>query len=418
MRITVVAAGSQGDIQPYLALAVGLKAEGYKVRFVANSNFANFVASYNLDFYPIQVDSLKVAQSPQGQAWFESDSVLKLLVTTNRVLRPVVHQILVDIWDACQQSDVIIYHSFALPYVYFIGKQLDIPCIPASIDPLTTRAHPALALNVNWSRSKAFNLFTHWLVDHFAWRMFLPVVRKTWKGKINISALNPYKQILKEGRLVLCGYSPEVVPRPADLPGHVAITGYWFLDLDPNWQPDPELVRFIQSGQPPIYVGFGSMGNPNNKQATANIVLKALAETGQRAVLGAGWSDLGIGQGLPNDVFLLKSIPHSWLFPQMAVNIHHAGPGTTAAALSAGVPNVVIPHFASQYFYANRVAQLGVGPKPIDRKKLSTEELTRAISTATTDRGMQERASTLGAQIRAEQGINQAVQAMRNYINK
>jgi UDP:flavonoid glycosyltransferase YjiC (YdhE family) len=312
---------------------------------------------------------------------------------------------------------VIIYHSFAMPYVYYLGKQLGIPCIPASIDPLTTRAHPALALNIQWDRSKAFNLFTHQLVDHFAWQVFWPVARKAWKGKISISSSNPYKQILMEKQLVLCGYSPSVVPRPADLPEQVVITGYWFLEPEPTWKPDPEIVRFIQSGRPPIYVGFGSMGNPNHKQQTANMVLQALAETEQRAVLGAGWGDLGTGQRLPNSVFLLKSIPHRWLFPQMAVNIHHAGPGTTAAALSAGMPSVVIPHFASQYFYANRVAKLGVGPAPIDRKKLSAKNLTTAISVAATDQGMQETAKALGAQIRSEDGIRQAIQAIRRYVN-
>lgn len=418
MHVTILAVGSTGDIQPYLALAVGLKNEGYTVRFVANSNFADFVTSYGVEFFPIQVDSFKISQSPQAQAWYESGSMLTLLLNTQRVLRPLIHRFLVDILEACQQTDLIIYHSFALPFVYFIGKELGIPCIPASIDPLPTRAHPALALNVNWSRSKAFNLFTHQLVDYFGWRVFLPVLRESWQGKVNISEVNPYRQLYKEQRLVLCAYSPTVVPRPTDLPEHVVITGYWFLDHHTDWRPPSDLVEFIQSGKPPIYIGFGSIGNPDERNHTTDLVLRALAETGQRAVLAAGWSEMGIGQKLPKDVFLLKSIPHSWLFPRMAAVIHHAGPGTTAAGLSAGIPNAAVPHFGSHFFYAKCIADLGAGPKPIDRKKLSFVRLSQAIETMTHDQCVKERASAIGAQIRAEDGINQAVHAIRQYLNE
>jgi UDP:flavonoid glycosyltransferase YjiC (YdhE family) len=177
-------------------------------------------------------------------------------------------------------------------------------------------------------------------------------------------------------------------------------------------------MTFLNSGQPSIYVGFGTMGNPADNPDTMNIVLKALAKTGQRAVLAAGWSGLGLGQQLPSNVFLLKSIPHRWLFPQMAAIVHHGGAGTTGTALSAGVPNIIIPHFGDQYFWGRRVAELGAGPEPIPRKKLSAERLALAISTATHDKAMQERAVTIGVQIRAEEGINHAIQVIRQYIDK
>jgi len=416
MRISVLAIGSQGDIQPYFALALGLKKEGYEVQFVANSNFADMASRYDLDFFPVQVDAYKVAQTREVREWFESGSTLKLLLTTRRVLKPLIPQFMADSLEACRKSDVIIYHSFAMPFVYYVGKYLGIPCIPASIDPLPTRVHPALALNVNWSRSQAFNLLTHQLVDHFVWQIFVPDLRKFWKGKIKDLTLNPYKQLFREEELVICGYSPTVVPRPDDLPKHIVLTGYWFLEPEPAFQPPPDLVEFIENGQRPIYVGFGSMGDPNKRNHTANMVLDALKETGQRAVLGAGWSEMGTGQQLPKNVFLLKSIPHTWLFPRMAGVVHHAGPGTTAAGLRPGIPNVAIPHFASQYFYAKQIADLGAGPQLIDRKKLTAKSLTQAISTAMSNSKIREKANSIGAQIRAEDGIQQAVQAIRKYV--
>ncbi|HQV93617.1 MAG TPA: glycosyltransferase [Anaerolineales bacterium] len=416
MQITILTAGSQGDIQPYLALAVGLKNEGYEVRFVANSNFAKFVARYGIDFFPIKVDSFKFAQTPEAQAWLESVSIPKLIVNTTRAVRSVAHQIATDVLDACREADIIIYHSFTLPFVYFIGKQFNIPCIPASIDPLPNGSHPAISLNIHWNRSRGFNLLSHWIVDEFAWRLYSPIVRKAWKGKVNIPAINPNQQMLKDNRLILSGYSPSVLPRPVDLPQQIVITGYWFLGPDTGWQADPALIDFIHQGRRPLYVGFGSMGNAKKNEFTALAVLQALADTGQRAVLGAGWSELGADKKLPGSVFMLKSVPHSWLFPQMSVIVHHAGPGTTAAALSAGIPNVVVPHFASQFFYAQHLAKIGVAAHPIPRKNLSTERLNEAIELALRDRTIFDKANEMSEKIRFEDGIQTAIRALHPYI--
>ncbi len=418
MHITILAAGSQGDIQPYLALAVGLKNDGYDIRFAANSNFADLAARYAVDFFPIQVDSFKYTQTPKGRAWLESDTVLKLILNTGRAVRPVINQLFVDSWDACQGSDVLIYHSFTLPFVHHIGKELGIPAIPASIYPLPTRAYPAIPLNIKRSRNKTFNLLSHLLVHQFSWQVFWPIVRRSWQGRNNLSPVDPYWQILRDKSPVLCAYSAVTAPKPADLPEQVAISGYWFLEPEPDWQPEPQLIDFIHSGQRPIYVGFGSMGSQIERHNTANMILEALAKTGQRAVLGGGWSGLGAGQQLPENVFLLKSIPHKWLFPQMAAIVHHGGSGTTGAALRAGVPSVVVPHFGDQHFWGKRVAELGAGPQAIPRKKLSAERLTQAISIAITDQGIQAKASAIGAQIRAEDGIMQAIQVIRRYIER
>jgi UDP:flavonoid glycosyltransferase YjiC (YdhE family) len=417
MNITIVSAGSQGDIQPYLALAVGLKNAGYRVRFAANSNFADFVTAYGVEFLPIKVDSFKIAQSPEGKAWLESDSILQLILTTGRVVKPVTRQIAADALEACRGSEAIIYHAFALPFTYFIGKQLNIPCIPAAIDPLPSGAHPALPLNIKWKRSRTFNLLTHALVDHFVWQVYSSLIREAWKGKVNLPAVNPYRQILKERGLIVSGYSRSFLPQPADLPDHVELTGYWFLDPPPRWIPDPALVDFIESRQRPIYIGFGSMGNSDKKDSTAGMVFDALAETKQRAVLGAGWSDMGAGQRLPDNVFVLKSIPHRWLFPRMSAIVHHAGPGTTAEALSSGVPSVTVPHFASQYFYADHLAEQGVSPTPIPRRRLSTQRLAEAISVALTDQTMRTKAGLLGAKIRSEDGVGNAVRAIQGFLN-
>lgn len=416
MSITILAIGSQGDVQPYLALAVGLKDAGYKVRFAANSNFAGLAASYGLEFFSIQLDSFEFTQNSQTQSWLDAESIPHLILSTNRVIRPMLERIMNDVFAACQGSEAVIYHSYALPFVYHIGKQLHIPCIPASLHPMPTRTYPAILSNIRRSPSKTLNLLTHLLVHQISWQVFLPVVRKHWNGHTNPPLIGPYWEILKGPQPILCGYSPSVLPVSEDLPRHVSITGYWFLDPHPNWQPEPALTAFLKLTPRPIYIGFGSMGNPAKNQNTTNIILKTLAQTGVRAVLSTGWSGLGTDRPLPENIFLIKDTPHRWLFPQMAAIVHHGGAGTTGAALSAGVPSLIVPHFGDQYYWGRRVAELGVGPEPIVRKKLSVEKFAEAISIALSDSTMRERASRLSATITAEDGVNQAVQIIRKYI--
>jgi sterol 3beta-glucosyltransferase len=416
MSITILAIGSQGDVQPYLALAVGLKNEGYDVRFAANSNFAALAANYQIEFFPIQLDSFEFTQNSQTQSWLDAESIPHLILSTNRVIRPMLERIMKDVFAACQGSEAVIYHSYALPFVYHIGKQLNISCIPASLHPMPTRSYPAILSNMMQSPSKTLNLLTHLLVHQISWQVFLPVVRKHWNANSHLPLIGPYREFLKGPQPVLCGYSPSVLPVSEDLPKHVSITGYWFLDPHPNWQPDPALTEFLKSTPKPIYIGFGSMGNPAKNQDTANIILETIARTGIRVVLSAGWSGLGTDRPLPENVFLIKDTPHRWLFPQMAAIVHHGGAGTTGAALSAGVPSLVIPHFGDQYYWGKRVAELGVGPKPIARKKLTAEQFATALSTMLHDSGMRERAASLGAKITADDGVNQAVQIIRKYI--
>jgi UDP:flavonoid glycosyltransferase YjiC (YdhE family) len=197
------------------------------------------------------------------------------------------------------------------------------------------------------------------------------------------------------------------VPFPKDWDDFMHVTGYWFLEPPAGWEPPVDLMNFLQSGPPPIYIGFGSI--PSSKpEETADLVMQALARTGQRGVLSSGWGGLK-KETLPETVFMIGSMPHSWLLPQMAAVVHHGGVGTTAAGLRAGIPAIVTPFFGDQPFWAQRVYELGVGPRPIPRRRLTVERLSESIRSALSDRAMQARAASLGEFIRAENGIARAV---------
>lgn len=223
---------------------------------------------------------------------------------------------------------------------------------------------------------------------------------------IGTSHLNPSK-----GFPMLYGFSPSVIPPPVDWRAEDHVTGYWFLDPPADWTPPPDLLNFLQAGSPPVYVGFGSMGNRDPAETT-DLVLQALSKTGQRAILLTGWGGMQ-KTDLPASVFMVDSIPHAWLLPRVAAVVHHGGAGTTAAGLRAGVPSIVIPFLGDQPFWGRRVHNLGVGPAPIPRSKLTVDRLAQAIQEAVTNTAMRQRAAELGSKIQAEDGIANAVELIQ-----
>jgi UDP:flavonoid glycosyltransferase YjiC (YdhE family) len=210
---------------------------------------------------------------------------------------------------------------------------------------------------------------------------------------------------------ILYGFSPSVIAPPPDWRGNVHVTGYWYLEAAPDWTPSPALIDFLNSGPPPVYIGFGSMSN-RNPEEMAGLVIEALKRSKQRGILLSGWSGLR-SSDLPDSMLMLDSVPHSWLFEHVAAVVHHGGAGTTAAGLRAGAPSVIIPFFGDQPFWGRRVAQLGVGPEPIPRKRLTVDRLTHAIQRAVTDKHMCSNAARLGARIRGEDGVARAVEIIQ-----
>jgi sterol 3beta-glucosyltransferase len=187
----------------------------------------------------------------------------------------------------------------------------------------------------------------------------------------------------------------------------IHVTGYWFLEPSEQWHPPTDLIQFLDSGPPPVYIGFGSMSN-RKPEETADLVLRAIRHTGERAIIFSGWAGLQKAD-LPDSVLMIDNVPHSWLFSRVRAVVHHGGAGTTAAGLRAGVPSVIVPFHGDQPFWAQRVTSLGVGPAPIARSRLTAESLAKALQTAMNDPLMHQRAVALGASIRAEDGIEKAV---------
>lgn len=409
MRIFLSTMGTRGDIQPFIALGQGLQAAGHEIALCTAEGYRPFVEEHGVPYAFMDNEFLAMIQSQTGQAAIESKrGVLEIY----RQIGPIIRRSLEDEWRAVQafQPDVMVYHPKMLGS-YHIAEKLEIPSWLSLALPFQTptRAFPnPMFTGVNlggW-----FNHFSYRLMD-LAGLMYGGLVNDF---RVNTLELAPKSRLARSmvktnGKPVpvLYAYSQHLVPRPADFPSEVHVTGFWFLEQGSDWRPTPELLAFLEAGPPPVYVGFGSMSGSAGAER-GRIVVEALQKVGQRGLLASGWGGMQTGD-LPESIFLIDAAPHDWLFPRVAAVVHHGGSGTTAAGLRAGKPTVICPFIADQPFWGQVVYEQGVGPQPIPQKQLTVEKLATAIQIAVTDRAMQQRATELGAQIRVEDGVACAV---------
>ena len=277
-----------------------------------------------------------------------------------------------------------------------------------------TRAYPALIFYDAPRLGRGFNLITHKIFENILWMASGSPVKEFWKQEFGQAPEHftcPYPKQTTKRLPTVISCSKYVFPRPEDWPEYVYNTGFWFLDDEADWVPSSDLLAFLHGGTPPVYVGFGSVGDPTLAVQTTELVIEALRQTGQRGILATGWSGMTKIDPVPDDIFILESAPHSWLFPQMAAVVHHGGAATTAAGLRAGVPGIIVPYSNDQFAWGRRVYELGVGSKPIPRKKLTTEKLSAGIELALTNE-IKNAARQLGSRIQSENGSAMAARVI------
>lgn len=411
-KITILAIGSTGDLYPFCALALGLQQAGHQVRVATNPNFETVVRSLGLKFAAIAGDFRALLKSERGQKLLQGERV-KLIEDDLLV------QQMYDALNAAQDAEVFVFNQLAI-WGYHVAEKLNIPCFLASSIPLSaTQSFPFLS----FSEDPHPNLFKGWLnygsyllIEFLSTRQshtLINRIRQEW-GLTALPALGarfrrdrpPYLSPLP----ILYGVSPSIFSRPKDWNDSTYVTGAWFLDRAEQYEPPAALTQFLEAGETPICVGFGSM--TDSTETVSNIVLEAIAVSKQRAVVLSGWGELGkteLAHPLKQQVFVIDSVPHSWLFSQVKAVVHHGGAGTTAAVCRAGLPLVIVPHFADQNGWGQRLHQLGVSPKPIPRKQLTVESLANAIAIVCSDQAIQQTSAQLGVSIRSENGVDQAV---------
>jgi UDP:flavonoid glycosyltransferase YjiC (YdhE family) len=392
VRIAIAVEGTRGDVHPMLALARRLLERGHDVALCAPPDFADDAAAQGVPFHAVGVN---VRAYLEKEADFLHGSPVASLRAVRRYFHEAVQLQFRGLAAAVPRADWLVSAGTQLAAASVaeaIGARHRFVAYCPSLlrSPHQTPAFLPVAALRPWQNRLAW-----WATLCF----FSGALRGIVDGERRTLGLAPAPRDLYG---LLLGAAPVLAaeemlaPAPEDLTSAVQVVGC----LHPYEEtPLPEkLDAFLRAGEPPVYLGFGSMTDPD-PDASTRLVLEAVERAGARALLSAGWAGLG-DAALPENVMVVGSVPHAALFPRVAAVVHHGGAGTTTTAARAGVPQILVPHILDQFHWAHRVALLGLGPPALPRRRLCAERLAEAIVATRDNELVAERAASLGVRLR------------------
>lgn len=392
MRLVLAAEGTRGDIHPMLAFAERIEARGDEVLFCAPPDFEAVARARGLSFHPIGRD---IRQFMTAEAHSLHGGALALAKAATTLLNENVSRQFTDLRAAAEGCDGILCAGTQIA-ASSVAEHLGVPYRYILYDPILLRSEmhpPVLCRRPNLPR---------W-VNRLLWRVqgrFLQLSLGKWVNHQRAGlGLAPTRDVysLLLGKDPLLAAEERIAPVPPDAQPIRSIGC-----LHPfEERPLPEkLEAFLEAGPAPVYIGFGSMTDPDPRRSTG-LLLAAIERAGVRAIVSEGWAGLG-GVSLPSDVEVVGVVDHSTLFRRVAVVVHHGGAGTTTMAARCGVPQILVPHVLDQFHWAARVQRLGVGPPPLARRKLTADGLARSLRAVCENEWLADNAAKLGEELRAD----------------
>lgn len=423
--------GTHGDVQPFVALAIALKKRGFSVVLGTSGDFEGFVTQHGVEFFSLGGD----IQAFLRQSSFDSAMTKSLILHAPGLLRAgqkVLKEAGKRAWAMAQGADAIVFQN-ATTFCIDIAEALHIPSILTVFQPLNpTDEFPyfeyglppvdSLMFRFNrepFARNPSIDPMINKLsyavqkVQQTYWDMPRDRLRRSLFGLRTKKKGGFYTNSRGEPLTALHAYSGYISPAPGDWPETNFITGFWRLDDQSDWQPEPSFAEFLAAGDAPIFLGFGSM--PWGAQRNSDVIGKALKAWGGRAVIGKGWGGLK-EESLPPDVFVIDKAPHAKLFPLMKAVVHHGGAGTTHTGLIAGRPSFAVPQFFDQPYWGRLMNELGLGPKPVPLRKLTPQILASALDDLNTTPAYAVAAEALSEKLKLEDGTNRAVDVIEETI--
>lgn len=419
MRITLLAVGSRGDVQPVIALGLHLRGRGHRVKLATHGEFAGLAAARGLEVAVLGGLSLPdlMHEMTSGAARRRGGRLFADFLPGLERIRAGLPALLDGCLAAIADADAVGFSPQLLPLAGSLADTgrggLFCTCLQPVV-PTGEFPSPFLGLPSFGSR---LNRAGYTLPA----RLFWPLVGAAFNDWRKRSlALGPagssrVARWLEVPFPVLCGFSGLVVPRPRDWDDRRVLCGYWRLSAPAHESPAPELVRFVEGGDPPVAVGFGSMADREAEGALAAL-LQALESCGLRAVIQTPLEQAG-GRPLPDSVFRADGLDHGWLFPRARAVVHHCGAGTAAAVMHAGVPSLPVPFAFEQPWWARRLHRLGVATEAVPRYRLDGKRLARALRQAVSDAGLRDCCRALAAGLNREDGPATAGEALERLLH-
>lgn len=374
LRVVLATVGSRGDVQPMLALAKAFVARGHVPLIAAPPNFETWVRSLGFDFAALGLDmQIFLAENPD----IMTGNPVTMLREMSREFKQQMPLHAQQLKPACDQADAIIYGglAFAAPTV---ADHLHLPVLGVLYTSclLPSSRHPPP--NIPWHGLPNWVNDLLWRANRLIGDQLLRRTLNTTRAGFRLPPVEYVRRHLLEDHPLVIAADEVLFPPDPAWEGRYPYANFIFFD-DPA-PLDPALDAWLADGEPPVFVGFGSMSGQGTDRI-GGMIVEAVVSTGRRCIVGAGWAGLGAGS-LPSGWRVVRDAPHALLFPRTAVVVHHGGSGTTAQALRAGVPQVLLPLILDQFHHAHRLHLAGIAPPPVPMEKITTAELAGAIRAA------------------------------------
>jgi len=317
MRVLIVTAGSRGDVAPFTGLGRRLQQAGHQVALAAHGRFADLVRECGLEHRGLPGDPLELVRARTAAPSPEA---------ARSVFDGFLHELGEGVIAAVDAGTDVLLTAFGpAPLSRLVAEGLGIPSVGVYLAPaVPTREFAPPGVPVTADLPPAGNLAAGRELLARTGSLYADVLRRL-RARLGLPAVTTEVAAPPDDWPICHGFSPSVVPRPADWPAAVQVAGYWWPAVLPRWQPSDELVDFLAAGPAPVFVGFGSM-TPGHERLH-DVVAEAVARTGVRAVVQSGWAGL---EAVGDNLLVVGDLPHEWLFPRMSTVVHHAGAGTTA----------------------------------------------------------------------------------------
>jgi sterol 3beta-glucosyltransferase len=367
VRIALVATGSRGDAQPLVVLAVELGRRGHQVVLGVSPNLVAFGDRAGLTTYPVGPDSQQFLESPDGQRWLAAGDVMALTQALGKIVHDNAALLDADTLRVCEGADLIVTGSLSEHRAACVAEARGIPLVCLHYAPMRpTGAYPNMLITTG-RLPRRRNLATHSMFQRLYWRSMAQDIN-TFRASLGLAPVTtPTATRLAAGKtLELQAYHSALVPDLADYPAHRPIIGFLTPDRELRGRlgelnVDPETEAWLADGEPPVFVGFGSMP-VIDPAATMAMITTATERLGARVLIGAGWSRFGQTQAHRDRVRVATGVlNYDRVLPRFRVAVHHGGSGTIAASVAAGIPTFVCSLVADNPFWGARVEELGIG---------------------------------------------------------
>ena len=417
----IIAIGSRGDVQPFVALSLGLLRKGNRVTLMAHENFRSFVQDHGIDFHPLAGSTEEILQSPEAVRHLQTGNTFRLLRSIHERGGKWQTQMNRDLWEGCLRPEVLVTGALGIHWISSIAEKMGKrwAVIQLSFPTNATREFPFAGFDFpafDFFKFPAYNRATFRLLRSFFWRRVKTSVNEH-RQSLGLPALQQsiFDKALSDHILTCYAVSPALLRRPADWDDNIQVTGFLSMPaLSNNASKNipGKLLEWLGTGDRPIYIGLGSMPIPDPALFT-QVLAALLARTDHRYIFCEGWSWL---PEVPTDprLFVVPSIPHEWLFPRCRAAIIHGGVGTLAAALRAGIPTVVLSIFGDQHWWGKFIQKRKLGAH-IPFKRLSTKKLIAAIQDVFSPE-IAQNLSGLAGELKGEDGLQNTIASLEEYF--